>query len=101
MSRCAATRRRTRADRRTRHTSPRGNAMTHIADATPHTANAIAPLRDFVTAFGQLLDTQPDEPRILAEGGALLRALVARDDWLPEAFAQPHPVYYQQHLLHA
>ena len=61
----------------------------------------IAPLREFVKAFGRLLDTQPDEPHILAEGGALLRTLVARDDWLPEAFAQPHPTYYQQHLLHA
>ena len=75
--------------------------MTPIADATPHAADAIAPLRDFVIAFGQLLETHPDEPRILTEGGALLRTLVARDDWLPETFAQPHPTYYQQHLLHA
>ncbi|RYY68095.1 MAG: cysteine dioxygenase [Comamonadaceae bacterium] len=60
----------------------------------------ITPLRDFVIAFGGLLDTHPDEPRLLAEGGALLRTLVARDDWLPEALAQPHPTYYQQYLLH-
>jgi len=47
----------------------------------------IAPLREFVGAFGRLLDTAPDEPRILSDGGALLRTLVARDNWLPEAFA--------------
>ena len=63
--------------------------------------SSIAPLRDFVVAFGHLLDSAPDEPTILREGGALLRPLVARDDWLPDAFAQPHPTYYQQLLLHA
>ena len=56
---------------------------------TPSAAPAIAPLRDFVVDFGRLLDTAPDEARILAEGGALLRKLVARDDWLPDAFARP------------
>ena len=61
----------------------------------------IAPLRDFVGAFGRLLDSQPDEPRILSKGGALLRTLVARDDWLPDAFAVADPTYYQQFLLHA
>lgn len=61
----------------------------------------LAPLREFVGAFGRLLDSVPDEPRILSEGGALLRTLVARDDWLPEAFAQPDPVRYRQFLLHA
>lgn len=68
---------------------------------TPSATPTIAPLRDFVVAFGHLLDTGPDEARILQEGGALLRTLVSRDDWLPEAFAQPHPVHYQQLLLHA
>ncbi|MGJ7609496.1 MULTISPECIES: cysteine dioxygenase [unclassified Variovorax] len=62
---------------------------------------SVAPLREFVGAFGRLLDRAPDEPRILAEGGALLRTLVSRDDWLPEAFAQPDPARYQQFLLHA
>lgn len=64
-------------------------------------AQSIAPLRDFVVAFGRLLDEAPDEPRILKEGGALLARLVAQDDWLPEAYARPHPAYYQQYLLHA
>jgi predicted metal-dependent enzyme (double-stranded beta helix superfamily) len=61
----------------------------------------IAPLREFVGAFGRLLDSAPDEARTLSEGGALLRTLVARDDWLPGAFAQPDPTRYQQFLLHA
>ena len=63
--------------------------------------SSTAPLRDFVIAFGQLLDSKPDEPRILEEGAALLRTLVANDTWLPDAYAQPHPVHYQQYLLHA
>lgn len=67
----------------------------------PATAPSLAPLRDFVSALARLIDQQPDEPRVLAEGGALLATLVARDDWLPEAYAQPHPSYYQQHLLYA
>ena len=67
--------------------------MSPNATATPHRAGTITPLREFVIAFGRLLDTHPNEPRLLAEGGALLRTLVARDDWLPEAFAQPHPTY--------
>lgn len=65
------------------------------------TTNSLTPLREFVGAFGTLLDGAPDEPRILSEGGELLRKLVSRDDWLPEAFAQPDPVYYRQFLLHA
>ena len=75
---------------------------TASAAATPaRLAAPIAPLRDFVVAFGRLLDARPDEARILDEGGALLRTLVAHDGWLPDAFAQPHPVHYQQYLLHA
>lgn len=61
----------------------------------------IAPLREFVIAFGRLLDTRPQEAEILDQGGALLRRLVARDDWLPDAFAKAHPAHYQQFLLHA
>ena len=63
--------------------------------------SGIAPLREFVGAFGRLLDSSPDERRILSEGGALLRTLVAQGDWLPDAFARPDPARYQQFLLHA
>lgn len=59
-----------------------------------------ARLRDFVVAFGRLLDTDPREARILKAGGALLRELVARDDWLPDAFAKADPGHCQQYLLH-
>ncbi|QEI07113.1 cysteine dioxygenase [Pigmentiphaga aceris] len=62
---------------------------------------ASSALRNFVTGFAALLDRAPTEAEILEHGGALLRDLVAHDDWLPDAFAQPHPTYYQQFLLHA
>lgn len=57
-------------------------------------------LRGFVTAFADLLAATRDEQAILQSGSALLARLVARDDWLPEAFARPHPERYQQYLLH-
>ncbi len=31
----------------------------------------------------------------------MLGQLVAKDDWLPEDYALPHPVHYRQYLLHA
>ena len=74
-------------------------AAIRTTPSTPPTT--IAPLREFVTALGWLLNDAPAEERILAEGGALLRTLVSRDDWLPTAYAQPNPDRYQQHLLHA
>lgn len=41
-----------------------------------------------------------DEAPILRETGRHLPEQVALDDWLPEAFVQPHPQFYQQYLLH-
>jgi predicted metal-dependent enzyme (double-stranded beta helix superfamily) len=58
-------------------------------------------LRGFAQSLALLLNRHHDEAGILAHGGALLAELVAHDDWLPEAYAQPHPQRYQQHLLHA
>ncbi|AMP14912.1 cysteine dioxygenase [Collimonas pratensis] len=58
-------------------------------------------LRHFVTAFAALLDSKPPEVQILRDGGALLRQLIAVDDWLPDAYALPQPERYQQYLLHA
>lgn len=58
-------------------------------------------LNNFVQAFGALLDTAPDEARVVAEGGALLQALVRHDDWLPASHAQPDAARYSQYLLHA
>lgn len=72
-----------------------------MTSSTPPDRSSTAALRDFVTGLAALLDRQPTEAEILDQGAALLRVLVARDDWLPDAFAQPHPTYYQQFLLHA
>ncbi|GFE75469.1 cysteine dioxygenase [Novosphingobium sp. TCA1] len=60
----------------------------------------IAPLRRFVTGFADILDSGAGQAAILERGGNLLARLVAQDDWLPEAFARPHPERYQQYLLH-
>ena len=71
------------------------NAIAPIARAT-----GIAPLRGFVIALADLVAAARDERAILESGGALLARLIARDDWLPEAFAEPNPERYQQYLLH-
>jgi predicted metal-dependent enzyme (double-stranded beta helix superfamily) len=70
-----------------------------VADSPP--PPRLSRLRDFVVAMSALLDARPPEPRILDEGGALLRALVSTDDWLPPECARPDPQRYTQYLLHA
>lgn len=57
-------------------------------------------LAAFVADFTELIDSHPPEEVILSEGAELLRRLVVADDWLSEAFARPHPQFYQQYLLH-
>ena len=57
-------------------------------------------LRHFIGALSDLLDRETDEASILDQGQGLLSNLVAHDDWLPEALAQPDPTRYQQFLLH-
>ncbi len=59
----------------------------------------IAGFRDFVRGMTLLAEQGADEARWLDEGKALLAGLVQRDDWLPEAFAEPGPTY-RQYLLH-
>ena len=49
---------------------------------------------------GLVSTDSPGEPAILEQTGRHLRELVSVDDWLPDAFAQPHPQYYQQYLLY-
>ena len=58
-------------------------------------------LRHFVQALAALLEREPGEPEIIDQGRALLAQLLAHDDWLPQAYAQPNPQRYQQYLLHA
>lgn len=57
-------------------------------------------LRDFVGAIGALVDATHDETIILERGRVLLAGLVAHDDWLPGAYAEPDPARYRQYLLH-
>lgn len=57
-------------------------------------------LAEFVDAMDALLERERGEPPVLAGAREAMRRLVARDDWLPQAMAKPHPVYYQQYLLH-
>lgn len=57
-------------------------------------------LRGFVTSLADLLAINNREDEILEAGGTLLSRLVSRDDWLPEAFAQPSAAGYRQYLLH-
>ncbi len=60
-----------------------------------------SPLRDFVVAVTHLADQHLNEPAMLAAVRPALAKLVARDDWLPDELAQPHPAFYRQYLLHA
>jgi predicted metal-dependent enzyme (double-stranded beta helix superfamily) len=71
-----------------------------IAELPAETTGGIARLRGFVTSLAELLDATRDEADILQSGAKLLARLVAHDDWLPDAFALPHPDRYQQYLLH-
>jgi predicted metal-dependent enzyme (double-stranded beta helix superfamily) len=75
------------------------SALATLERATDTPIN-VARLRGFVTAFADLLAATRDEQAILESGRALLARLIATDDWLPEAFSQPHPDRYQQYLLH-
>ncbi|ANY14432.1 cysteine dioxygenase [Bordetella pseudohinzii] len=64
--------------------------------------NLPAKFVDFTRRFTALVDgAAGNESRILDGGTGLVAELVKDDDWLPEAYAQPHPQYYQQYLLHA
>lgn len=59
------------------------------------------PLREAVTALTHLIHRHGlEEPQILSEASDIIRKLVARDDWLPDDMAQPHPQYYRQYLLY-
>lgn len=57
--------------------------------------------RHFVAEFTRLIERAgADEKRIHTEGEPLLADIVRHDDWLPDAYAQPHAQYYQQYLLY-
>lgn len=76
------------------------NAIAAIDRPAADAVRDVSRLRGFVTAFADLLAATRDEQAILESGGALLARLIAKDDWLPDAFARPDPDRYQQYLLH-
>lgn len=57
-------------------------------------------LHAFVADVSRLCERGLPGAQTLPAAAELMKALVAHDDWLPEAFAQPDPRYYQQHLLY-
>ena len=60
-----------------------------------------SPLRDFIKNMTLLVSSgDAVEAKIIDQGRCLLADLVRRDDWLPDAWAQPDPQYYQQYLLY-
>lgn len=60
-----------------------------------------ARFRHFVAEFTRLAEKNgDDENKMLDTGSKLLGELIAHDDWLPDACAQPHPQFYQQYLLY-
>ena len=60
----------------------------------------VARLKDFIVRFAELLDSSDSQHALIASGAGLLGQLVATDDWLPDAFAQPDAERYRQYLLH-
>jgi predicted metal-dependent enzyme (double-stranded beta helix superfamily) len=58
-------------------------------------------LLSFVVAMTRLVEGGPaDEAQLIRGATPLMQALVAHDDWLPEAMAAGDPQRYQQHLLY-
>lgn len=60
-------------------------------------------LRCYVAGLAELVaapDAGEEQP-IVQSASALMRDLVAVDDWLPDAFATPDERYYRQYLLYA
>ena len=60
----------------------------------------IGRLRNYVGEMTDLVGSTSDEALLLDSGSQLLENLIIHDDWLPDAFAVPHPETYRQYLLH-
>ncbi|MFO7746884.1 MAG: cysteine dioxygenase [Orrella sp.] len=68
--------------------------MTATHDQAPALKTFVSALEDLVQSSDE---SQPDFwPRL----EKAMQALVAKDDWLPDSVAVPHPEYYQQYCLH-
>ncbi|MGF6768388.1 putative metal-dependent enzyme (double-stranded beta helix superfamily) [Paraburkholderia sp. GAS199] len=61
---------------------------------------SISRLREFVSDLTDIVSEDRPEAAVLEAMRAPMARLLAEDDWLPDAFAQPHPDFYQQYLLH-
>jgi 3-mercaptopropionate dioxygenase len=59
------------------------------------------PLLTFVGEVNRLMESASDEVQLHTQVADAMRKLVAQDDWLDPAFAEPHPQHYQQYLLYA
>ena len=58
-------------------------------------------LIDFVAGMARLVAEEArSEDYLLAQATAMMKELVAVDDWLMDEMARPHAQYYQQHLLY-
>ncbi len=58
-------------------------------------------LRDFVIGATKIADAKMKNEETVSAVKPLLAKLIEKDDWLPDDYAQPHPDYYRQYLLHA
>ena len=63
-------------------------------------ADEIKRLRQFIAELTRLADGGVDEAKMIEQGAAALRDLVAVDDWLPPEFAEPSAEHYRQYLLY-
>ena len=58
-------------------------------------------LLDTVAALTRLVESPAAaEEAVLKSASEIMASLVAKDDWLPDALARPHPDYYTQYLLY-
>ncbi len=62
--------------------------------------DGIERLRQFIGELTRLVEGDVDEAKIIEQGAAALRNLVAVDDWLPPEFAEPSAEHYRQYLLY-
>ena len=58
-------------------------------------------LLNTVASLTRLMEGRaPGDDAVLGQARDLMSSLVEQDDWLPDAFAQPHPEFYRQYLLY-
>jgi len=64
------------------------------------TLDPLLPLRQFVADMTRLVSSTDSEPELLTQARPMLARLLARADWLPEAYAHAEPGLYRQYLLY-